>query len=81
MRPLSNFVIRHSKLSLFGFIGLVLLSLIGGFQAFGNLKGGGYYDPNADSAKVTEMLIKDFNQNDPEVVLVADMGRSVDEDQ
>jgi len=81
MKPLSNFVIRHSKLSLFGFIGLILLSLIGGFQAFGNLKGGGYYDPNADSAKVTEMLVKDFNQEDPEVVLVADMGRSVDETQ
>jgi RND superfamily putative drug exporter len=79
MRPLSNFVIRHSKLSLFGFIALVLLSLIGGFQAFGNLKGGGYNDPGSDSEKVTQMLTKDFGQSDPEVVLVADMGRSVDD--
>jgi RND superfamily putative drug exporter len=79
MRPLSNFVIRHSKLSLFGFIALVLLSLIGGFQAFGNLKGGGYNDPGSDSEKVTQMLTKDFGQTDPEVVLVADMGRSVDD--
>jgi len=79
MRPLSNFVIRHSKLSLFGFIALVLLSLIGGFQAFGNLKGGGYNDPGSDSEKVTQMLVKDFGQTDPEVVLVVDMGRSVDD--
>ena len=79
MRPLSNFVIRHSKLSLFGFIALVLLSLIGGFQAFGNLKGGGYNDPGSDSEKVTQMLTKDFGQTDSEVVLVADLGRSVDD--
>ena len=79
MRPLSNFVIRHSKLSLFGFIALVLLSLIGGFQAFGNLKGGGYNDPGSDSEKVTQMLTKDFGQTDPEVVLVVDMNRSVDD--
>ncbi|MFZ4065086.1 MAG: MMPL family transporter [Rhodoluna sp.] len=81
MRPLSNFVIRHSKLSLFGFIALVLLSLIGGFQAFGNLKGGGYNDPGSDSEKVIQMLTKDFGQTDPEVVLVVDMGRAVDEEQ
>ena len=81
MRPLSNFVIRHSKLSLFGFIALVLLSLIGGFQAFGNLKGGGYNDPGSDSEKVIQMLTKDFGQSDPEVVLVVDMGRAVDESQ
>ena len=81
MRPLSNFVIRHSKLSLFGFIGLILLSLIGGVQAFGKLSGGGYGDPGADSARVASILVEDFNQNDPEVVLIADMGRSVDDQQ
>jgi len=81
MRPLSNFVIRHSKLSLFGFIGIVLLSLIGGFQAFGNLSSGGSNDPNSDSQKVAEILVKDFKQNDPQLVLIADMGRSVDDAQ
>ena len=65
MKPLSNFVIRHSKLALFGFVGLVLLSLIGGVQAFGNLKGGGYNDPGAQSQRVTELLQTEFNQNDP----------------
>lgn len=78
MRPLSNFVIRRSKLSLFGFIGIILLSLVGGLQAFGNLSGGGYNDPNSDSGKVTSILVEEFNQNDPEVILIADMGRSVD---
>ena len=81
MKPLSNFVIRRSKLALFGFIALVLLSLIGGFQAFGNLKGGGYNDPGSQSQKVSDILIKDFKQTDPEIVLVVDMGRSVDDTQ
>ena len=81
MRPLSNFVIARSKLSLFGFIGLILLSLIGGVQAFGNLSGGGYNNPGSDSAKVADILVKDFNLNEPEVVLIADMGRSVDDPQ
>lgn len=81
MKPLSNFVIRRSKLALFGFIALVLFSLIGGLQAFGNLKGGGYNDPGSQSQKVTEILQSDFNQTDPEVVLVVDMGRSVDDPQ
>ena len=81
MRPLSNFVIRRSKLSLFGFIALILLSLIGGLQAFGNLSGGGSNDPNSDSQKVTEILINDFKQDDPQLVLIADMGRSVDDTQ
>jgi len=79
MKPLSNFVIRHSKLALFGFVGLVLLSLIGGVQAFGNLKGGGYNDPGAQSQRVTELLQTEFNQNDPEVVLVLDFDRSADD--
>ena len=79
MKPLSNFVIRHSKLSLFGFIALILFSLIGGLQAFGNLKGGGYNDPGSESQKVTEILKSDFSLTDPEAVLIADMGRSVDD--
>ncbi|NBQ97766.1 MAG: multidrug RND transporter, partial [Microbacteriaceae bacterium] len=81
MKPLSNFVIHRSKLALFGFIALVLFSLIGGFQAFGNLKGGGYNDPGSQSQKVTNILQSDFNQTDPEVVLVVDMGRSVEDPQ
>ena len=79
MKPLSNFVIRHSKLALFGFIALILFSLIGGLQAFGNLKGGGYNDPGSESEKVTQILKSDFGLTDPEAVLVADMGRSVDD--
>ena len=81
MKPLSNFVIHRSKLALFGFIALVLFSLIGGLQAFGNLKGGGYNDPGSESQKVTNILQSDFNQTDPEVVLVVDMGRSVEDPQ
>ncbi|MFM8926646.1 MAG: MMPL family transporter [Rhodoluna sp.] len=81
MRPLSNFVIRHSKLALFGFVGLVLLSLIGGLQAFGNLKGGGYNDPNSQSSKVSEILKTEFKQDDPEVILIVDFSRSTEDSQ
>jgi RND superfamily putative drug exporter len=81
MKPLSNFIIRRSKLSLFGFIALIFLSLVGGVQAFGALSSGGNNDPGADSTKVAEILVKDFAQNDPELVLIADMGRSVDDEQ
>lgn len=79
MKPLSNFVIRHSKLALFGFIALVLFSLFGGLQAFGNLKGGGYNDPGSQSQKVTDILKTNYSQTDPDAVLVVDMGRSVDD--
>ncbi len=79
MKPLSNFVIRHSKLALFGFIGLVLFSLFGGLQAFGNLKGGGYNDPGSQSQQVTNILKESYSQTDPDAVLVVDMNRSVDD--
>lgn len=59
----------------------MLLSLIGGLQAFGNLKGGGYNDPGAQSARVSELLQTEFKQNDPEVVLILDFDRSAEDQQ
>jgi len=79
MKPLSNFVIHHSKLALFGFVGLVLFSLIGGLQAFGNLKAGGYEDRGSQSQQVMNILKDEFKQTDPEVVIIADTGRSLDD--
>jgi RND superfamily putative drug exporter len=78
MKRLGNLAVNHSKLSLWGFIVLILLSTIGGFQAFGNLKAGGYDDPGSDSARVVTILKDDFKQNQPEVVILADFADGAD---
>ena len=78
MKRLGNLAVNHSKLSLWGFIALILLSTIGGFQAFGNLKAGGYDDPGSDSARVVTILKDEFKQNQPEVVILADFADGAD---
>ena len=40
MRRLGQLIVNHSKIVLFGFVGLIALSTIWGFQVFGNLQGG-----------------------------------------
>ena len=79
MKNLAKFVLGHSKLVLFGFVGLVLASSILGFQAFGLLKGGGYDNPNADSTKVTQLLSSEYNIDQAEVVAILDFPRSADD--
>ncbi len=79
MKNLAKFVLGHSKLVLFGFVGLVLASSILGFQAFGLLKGGGYDNPNADSTKVTALLSSEYNIDQAEVVAILDFPRSADD--
>ena len=79
MHRLGKAVVRHSKLFLFGFVGLILLSSFWGFQSFGNLKGGGYDNPNADSALVTEILETEFGQDPAEVIGLVDLPSRADE--
>ncbi|MEY3966990.1 MAG: hypothetical protein RLZ96_516 [Actinomycetota bacterium] len=73
MHRLGSSIVRHSKLYLFSFVGLILLSSIWGFQAFGNLKGGGYDNPNSDSALVTEILQNEFGEDPAEVIVLVDL--------
>jgi RND superfamily putative drug exporter len=79
MNRLAKFLVRHSKLALFGFISLIMLSSIWGFQSFGYLKGGGYDDPGSDSAKVSKILSEEFAQDSAEVVIVADFNSAADD--
>jgi putative drug exporter of the RND superfamily len=79
MKKLGAFVVRRSKLSLWGFIALILLSTVWGFQAFGGLKAGGYDDPGSDSAKVVSILTDEFKQAQPEVVIIADFADGADQ--
>ena len=73
MLSLGNFIVRRAKFVLFGFIGLVAFSSIWGFQVFGNLQGGGYDNPNSDSATVTELLGSEFAVDPAEVIVLADL--------
>ena len=78
MKRWAETVVRRKRSSLYGFVALVLLSSIFGFQSFGLLKAGGYDNPNSDSARVFELLDSKFDTQTPEVVLIADMPSLVD---
>ncbi len=79
MRRIGNLVVRRSKLILFGFVSLVVLSSFWGFQVFGNLQGGGYDNPNSDSALVTELLESEFGVDPAEVIVLVDLPSDADE--
>ena len=78
MRRIGNLVVRRSKLILFGFVSLVVLSSFWGFQAFGALKGGGYDNPNSDSTLVTELLQSEFGVDPAEVLVLVDLPSDAD---
>src|SRR5210317_1039469 len=79
MRRIGNLVVRRSKLILFGFVSLVILSTFWGVQAFGTLKGGGYDNPNSDSTLVTELLESEFGVDPAEVLVLMDLPSDADE--
>ena len=79
MKRLGNLAVGHSKLALWGFVALILLSTVWGFQAFAGLKAGGYDDPGSDSARVVNILKNDFKQSQPEVVILADFADGADQ--
>ncbi len=79
MRRLGQFIVNHSKVVLFGFVGLIALSTVWGFQVFGNLKGGGYDNPNSDSALVTEILEDEFAVDPAELIVLVDLPSDADE--
>ena len=79
MRSVGEYIVRHSKLILFGFVGLIALSTIWGFGVFSNLKGGGYDNPNSDSALVSEILAEDFKVDAAEVLVLVDLPGRADE--
>lgn len=78
MNAWAELVVRHKKAAFFSFVAIILLSMIWGFQSFANLKAGGYDDPTSTSARVTELLTSEFNTENPNIVLIADMADYVD---
>lgn len=63
---------------LFGFVGLIVASSFFGFQVFGNLKGGGYDNPNSDSARVQELLESEFGVDPAELIVLIDLPGDAD---
>jgi putative drug exporter of the RND superfamily len=78
MNALANFIVKHSKLVLIGFMSLLLLSTVWGFQNFASLKSGGYDNPGADSGVVNRLLQNEFKQTDADVIMVVDFKELVD---
>jgi RND superfamily putative drug exporter len=78
MNAWAELVVRHKKTAFFSFVAIILLSTVWGFQSFGNLKAGGYDDPTSSSARVTQLLSKEFKTEIPNIVLIADMPDFVD---
>ena len=79
MKRLAKYVISHSKTVLFGYVALIALSSIWGFQAFAGLKGGGYDDPNSESAKVSQILEAEFDVKSADLVGIIDFGSPADD--
>jgi RND superfamily putative drug exporter len=79
MISLANFIVRRAKFVLFGFISLIALSSVWGFQVFGNLQGGGYDNPNSDSATVSELLGTEFALDPAEVIVLVDLPGNANE--
>ena len=78
MKSVAKLVVGRSKTVLFGFLALILLSTIWGFQSFSALKSGGYDDPGSDSAKVTRVLQDTFKEAQPDIVMVVDFKNLAD---
>jgi len=78
MHVLGVWITKHARLALFGFIGLVVASSFWGFQSFGNLAGGGYDDPNADSQTVSDILGEEFEIDPAEIVVLVDLEDDAD---
>ncbi len=79
MKPIANFVVKHSKFALFGLVLLIAGSSILGFQVFGNLKAGGYEDNGSESARVSRLLQHQFAENPADAIIVADFKNVVDD--
>lgn len=78
MRRLAHFIVHYPKSILFAYVGLIAVSAVWGFQSFGNLKGGGYDDPNSDSAEVTQLLKDEFDVDPSELIVLVDLPGDAD---
>ena len=74
---LGRFTVRRRRLVLSLSVLFVVLAGALGSGAFGKLKGSGFDDPGAESAKAREVLEDQFRTGDPNVVMLLTDRKSV----
>ncbi|MEI6590930.1 MAG: hypothetical protein WCO24_02895, partial [Actinomycetes bacterium] len=79
MKPIANFVVKRSKLALFGLVLIIGFSSILGFQVFPELKAGGYEDNGSQSALVSRLLQSKFAEKPADAIIIADFKKVVDD--
>jgi len=79
VRRFALWIVRFRKLALAGFVALIALSAVWGFQAFGQLQAGGYNDLGADSAVVGDILEEEYDEDASELVLLVELPGDADE--
>ncbi|MFM1953234.1 MAG: hypothetical protein RL187_443 [Actinomycetota bacterium] len=78
MRGFAQWIVRFRELALAGFVALIALSAVWGFQAFGQLQAGGYNDLGADSALVGDILEEEYDEDASELVLLVELPGDAD---
>jgi len=78
MNSVAKLVTRYSKAVLFGFLALIAVSTIWGFQSFALLKSGGYENSGSHSGVAARILQDKFKQAIPDAVLYVDFKDSAD---
>ncbi len=70
LERLGHFVFHRRKLVLVAALLAFLAAGVFGGSVFGSLKTGGFDDPASDSSKARQLLVHQFHQGDPNLVLV-----------
>ena len=68
---LGRFTVRRRRLVLSFTVLFMVVSVVLGTRAFGVLEGGGFEDPASESERASEILGRDFDSGEADLVLVA----------
>ncbi|MBF6330765.1 MMPL family transporter [Nocardia transvalensis] len=79
LRSLVSFALRRHRAVLLVAAILTVLAASAGPTLFGRMQGGGYFDPASESTAASAALRDEFGQGAPNLVLLVDAGRSVDD--
>ncbi|MFJ9365692.1 MMPL family transporter [Nocardia sp. NPDC101769] len=74
-----EFALRRHRAVLIVAAVLAVLAGLAGTTLFDKLQGGGYFDPSAESSAAADVLRDHFGQGAPNLVLLVDTGRTVDD--
>ncbi|MEV6100897.1 MMPL family transporter [Nocardia sp. NPDC051981] len=74
-----RFVVRRHRAVLVVAGVLAVLAGLASTTLFGKLQGGGYFDPSAESSTAADALRDHFGQGAPNLVLLVDAGRTIDD--